>query len=219
MRVRIAQFLSLLLFAASVLSAQVSPDLLRQLREGDVAQRVAAAKALIHPHPAPQTISGLLVALKDPEPSVRVAVIATIGLINRPSSEVVAPVALLLEDQDLSVVRSALRLLADLSFRGAVAAPSLRRLLAHDAPQIRNQAIEVLTPLVNVTQVASDALVEALDDPAPSNRAAAAHGLAISGEIPAAAVPTLTALLSDEDDEVRRQSAQAIGHIGSAGLP
>jgi HEAT repeat protein len=210
----------LLLFAAAALvQAQTAPDLLRLLREGEVTQRVAAAKALIHPRPTPPTVTALLAALKDPDPAVRMAVLTTIGFINRPSAEIIRPVASLLQDPDRSVVQSALRLLANLSFRAAVAAPNLRRLLTHEAPEIRSQAIAVLAPLVNVTQVASDALVEALDDPTPANRAAAAHGLAISGEVPAAAVPKLTALLSEEDENVRRRAQQALQQIQTAGNP
>jgi HEAT repeat protein len=210
----------LVLFAAAaLLHAQAAPDLLRQLREGEVPQRIAAAQALIHPRPTPPTVTALLAALKDPEPTVRVAVLTTIGFINRPTSEIVAPVASLLQDPDLSVVQSTLRLFANLSFRAAVAAPNLRRLLSHDKPEIRSQAIAVLAPLVNVTQVASDAIVEALDDPAPANRAAAAHGLAVSGEVPTAAVPRLTALLSDEDESVRRRAQQALQQIQTAGNP
>jgi HEAT repeat protein len=202
----------LLLAVASFLHAQ-SPEVLQQLRYGEAPQRIAAAKQLIHPHPRPETVAALVAALRDPEPSVRIAVLTTIEYINRPSADIVQPAGRLLADPDLAVVHRALRLLANLSFRGAVAAPDLRLLLRHKAPEVRGEAISVLTPLVNVTQVASDALVGAIDDEAPVNRAAAASGLANSGSVPDTASSRLTALMLDDDDAVRRQSARAIGLI------
>lgn len=210
----------LLIFAAAaVLQAQTTPNLLRQLHEGEAPQRIAAAEALISPRPNPPTVAALLAALKDPDSTVRVAVLSTIGFINRPTSEIVRPVALLLDDPNSAVVHSTLRLLSNLSFRAAVAAPNLRHLLSHETPEIRGQAIAVLAPLVNVTQVASDALVEALDDSAAGNRAAAAHGLAVSGEIPAAAVPKLNALLSDDSPAVVQAAQEALQQIRAAGHP
>src|SRR5690606_3021673 len=141
MTVRIAQFVGFFLLAVSVLSAQVTPELLRQLRQGEVPQRIAPAKALINPRPNPPTVAALLAALKDPEPTVRVAVLTTIEFINRPSSEIVGPASLLLQDPNIGVVKTTLHLLANLSFRDAVAAPNLRLLLSHERPEVRSQAI------------------------------------------------------------------------------
>src|SRR5947209_20193834 len=64
-----------------------------------------------------------------------------------------------------------------------------------------------------------EALTEALSDPDPAVRFAAALDLAREGEKAAPAVAALTKLLSDRDENVRSTAAVTLGRIGPEAAP
>lgn len=70
--------------------------------------------------------------------------------------------------------------------------------------------------LARIGSDAVDPLIEALRDPEPMVRAAAARSLAVIGPEASRAVPALMQALDDRDDRVRIAAARALGQIGPA---
>lgn len=113
---------------------------------------------------------------------------------------------------DTRVLRAAVEALG--SGRHAAAAPSIERLLRHEATDVRVAAARALGRIQ--AGPCSDALLLALHDSAWAVRAQAAWALGRIGR--EEAVPALTACLTDREWWVRRHAAYALAALGDRGV-
>lgn len=154
--------------------------------------------------------SALLTALSDDSPIVRA--VAAAGLGERADNSLVpALAARLTSDKNVFVRKTIAYALA--SFTSTERTLALTGALKDKDPEVRGAAAVSLGD--HPDPAAIPALRAALSDKNPFARAAAARALGVNGRGATQAVSTLMTLLaSDEDLEVRRQAATALGSIG-----
>ena len=107
---------------------------------------------------------------------------------------------------------------AELVGRGPAALPKLAAMLADDDSTVRYWGAVGLVALGTDAEPAADALAEALGDPAPNVRLAAAEALANLGR-EAVAVPVLVEGLQSDDGWVRLHAAIVLAAIGPRARP
>ena len=180
-----------------------------QLKSGDPEQRREAAMQLSRIEGNAAT-SALVSALTDPSPLVRGAVAASLG--ERADPSVASPLgARLTSDKDAFVRKTAAYALG--RFSGTERTAALLAALKDKDPEVRGAAAVSLGDHAESAAVAP--LAAALSDKSAFVRAQTARALGVNGSGARQAVPTLIGLLtSDQDGEVKRQAATALGSIG-----
>jgi HEAT repeat protein len=154
--------------------------------------------------------SALLSALPDSSPRVRAA--AAAGIAERGEVSAVSLLAAcLVKDKDAFVRKTTAYALG--AFRGIDRTSALIAALKDKDPEVRGAAAVSLGDHAEPDAVAP--LMTALSDKNAFVRAQAARALGVNGAAAKQSVPTLKMLLtSDEDGEVKRQAAAALGSIG-----
>ncbi|HSQ20890.1 MAG TPA: HEAT repeat domain-containing protein [Blastocatellia bacterium] len=180
-----------------------------KLKSSDTEERREAAMRLSQLE-GDNATSALLSALSDHSPIVRA--VAAAGLGERADISVVpALAARLASDKDVFVRKTIAYGLA--SFTSTERTLALTGALKDKDPEVRGAAAVSLGD--HPDPAAISALGAALSDKNPFARAAAARALGVNGQGATQAVSALMKLLaSDEDLEVRRQAATALGAIG-----
>ncbi|MEK6322337.1 MAG: HEAT repeat domain-containing protein [Acidobacteriota bacterium] len=179
-----------------------------QLNSSDQEKRREAVMELARVEGTAAT-SALLSALTDRSPRVRAAAAAAIA----ERGEVAAVphlAACLSKDKDAFVRKMAAYALG--KFRGIDRTAALIGALEDKDSEVRGAAAVSLGDHADADAVA--ALMTSLSDKSGFVRAHAARALGVNGSAATRAVPTLNKLLgSDDDGEVRRQAATALGSI------
>lgn len=160
--------------------------------------------------------SALASALTDPSPRVRAA--AAAGLAERGEESAVPLLATrLAQDKDEFVRKITAYALG--GFHGHERTAALVGALKDKDMEVRGAVAVSLGDHPDAE--AMPALSAALSDKSAFVRAQAAHALGVNGRAASQAVPNLISLLTkDEDPEVRRRAATALGEIGDrAALP
>jgi HEAT repeat protein len=117
------------------------------------------------------------------------------------------------EDEDDNVAMQALSTLGEL---GGVAAPAIPALVsALWTGDVRRRAIAGVA-LVRIGAASVPALVQSLAHPSAEVRSKAAHLLGRLGRAAESALPALRSLISDADETVRNEVAQALAAINEA---
>ena len=180
-----------------------------QLKSGAQEERRDAAMNLAQIQGDAATLA-LIAALTDSAPSVRAAVVAGLG--ERPDPSVVPHVASrLTSDKDAFVRKTAAYALG--KFSGTERTTALIAALKEKDPEVRGAAAVSLGDHADADAVAP--LAAALSDKSDFVRAQTARALGVNGRAATPAVSALIKLLaSDEDGEVKRHSAFALGLIG-----
>ena len=180
-----------------------------QLKSADQEERRDAAMKLSRIEGSAAT-SALVSALTDRSPLVRAAVVASLG--ERADTSVASPLAArLTSDKDAFVRKTAAYALG--RFSGAERAAALIGALKDKDPEVRGAAAVSLGDHAELAAVVP--LAAALSDKSAFVRAQAAHALGVNGSAATQAVATLIRLLAaDQDGEVKRQAATALGSIG-----
>jgi len=180
-----------------------------QLNSSDQEKRREAVMELSHVEGSAAT-SALISALADRSPRVRAA--AAAGIAERrevPAIPLLA--ACLAKDKDSFVRKMAAYALG--GFRGFERTASLITALKDKDAEVRGAAAVSLGVFGDADAVA--ALTAALPDKNAFVRAHTARALGVNGTAAKSSVPALNKLLaSDDDGEVRRQAATALGSIG-----
>lgn len=180
-----------------------------QLNSLDHEKRRKAVMELSHIEGSAAT-SALLSALSDSSPRVRAAAAAGIAE-RRESPAVPLLAACLAKDKDAFVRKMAAYALG--GFRGMDRTAALIAALRDGDAEVRGAVAVSLGDHPDADAVAP--LAAALSDKNAFVRAHAARALGINGSTATQAVPRLSKLLtSDEDGEVKRQAATALGAIG-----
>lgn len=179
-----------------------------QLKSSDVEQRLEAALRLSR-LAGDAAASALVTALTDASPLVRS--IAVDGLSEREDSVVPHLAARLTSDKDVLVRKTAAYALGKFSKTERNAA--LIAALKDKDPEVRGAAAVSLGDHAAASAIAP--LAASLQDKSPFVRAHAGRALGVNGTAATQAVPALIKLLaSDEDGDVKRQAAAALGLIG-----
>jgi len=154
--------------------------------------------------------SALIAALSDSSPSVRAAAVAGLG--ERANETIAVLLARrLAEDKDQFVRKTAAYALG--RFHGVERTAGLIVALKAKDAEVRGAAAVSLGDHAEAAAV--QALTSALTDKSAFVRAQAARALGVNGTAASGALASLIARLnSDDDSEVRRQSATALGRIG-----
>jgi HEAT repeat protein len=184
--------------------------LIAALGSAEAAERWQAARTLadIGPAAAP-ALPALVAVVTDAEPRVRGHAARALGMIQDKSARTIGGLAKLVADPDPLVRRAAIMAIGRLQPSAEVTTPLLIEALEDADPSVVIPALEILT------EQGADAvsvLVEALKH--KSGRYWASLALAEMGPQAKAAVPGLTALLKDDEPEVRVEAAMALGEIG-----
>jgi HEAT repeat protein len=180
-----------------------------QLNSSDQEKRREAVMGLSHVEGSAAT-SALLSALADPSPRVRAAAAAGIAE-RREAPAVPLLAACLAKDKDAFVRKMAAYALG--GFRGFDRTAALIAALKDKDAEVRGAAAVSLGVVADSEAVAP--LTTSLSDKNAFARAHAARALGVNGSAAVQAVPQLIRLLtSDEDGEVKRQAATALGSIG-----
>ncbi len=177
----------------------------RQLRDEDVATRRGAAHQL-RDLPASVSAKLALVALADPDPDVRLAVVEVAML--RAPARAAAVVVPWLGDADLRLRLAAARALAIVPDERALAA--LGRVLADPDAEVREAAARALG--ITGRPEAARMLLGHLDDPVPLVREVVVDSLARLGD--SGSVVPLLAKVQDPTLSVRRRVVRALGELG-----
>lgn len=180
-----------------------------QLKSADVQERREAAMSLSRIDGEAAT-SALVGALTDPSPLVRAVVAAGLG--ERPDPSVVPLLAArLTSDKDAFVRKTAAYALGRFSSTERTAA--LIVALNDKDPEVRGAVAVSLGDHADASAIAP--LAAALSDRSAFVRAQTARALGLNGSAATQVVPALIRLLaSDQDGEVKRQAAAALGSIG-----
>lgn len=155
-------------------------------------------------------VSALASALADRSPRVRAAAAAGLG---ERGNESIVPLlaARLAGDKDQFVRKTSAYALG--KFHGSERTAALSAALRDKNPEVRAAAAIALGDRAD--RDALGPLASALSDKSAFVRAVAARGLGVNGPAASPFVSNLMALLtSDEDNEVKRQAASALGLIG-----
>jgi HEAT repeat protein len=181
----------------------------RQLKSAGQEERIEAALNLAHIESATAT-SALVSALTDSSPLVRAVVLT--GFADRPDSSTAPLIAArLTSDKDAFVRKTAAYALS--RFSGAERTAALIAALKDKDLEVRGAAAVSLGDHPDAAAVAP--LVAALSDKIAFVRAQAARALGINTGAAGHATPHLIKLLtSDNDGDVRRQAATALGSLG-----
>lgn len=180
-----------------------------QLNSSDQEKRREAVMELSHVEGGAAT-SALLAALADHSPRVRAAAAAGIAE-RREAPAIPLLAACLAKDKDAFVRKMAAYALG--GFRGFDRTAALIAALKDKDADVRGAAAVSLGVHADADAVAP--LTAALSDKNAFVRAHAARALGVNGSAATQAVPQLNKLLtSDEDGEVKRQAATALGSIG-----
>ena len=191
------------------------PDLVQLLSVSNETVRSHAGKAL--EDLGVVAVPSLILALKQPEPAVRVAAADTLGNIGPAAKEAIPDLATLLGDEDREVSRHA--------------APALGRIGPAAVPEL----IEVARWRSRyTTDMASTAFADLKADAAtvrelvrlmgnvkedPAVRAFAATALGHMPEKAQGEMPELIRVLGDENNDVRTAARWALGQTGPKGIP
>lgn len=182
---------------------------LTQLTSSDPEKRREAVLELSHIEGS-AAASALSSALADHSPRVRAAAAAGIAE-RREAAAVPLLAACLTKDKDAFVRKMAAYALG--GFRGSDRTAALMAALTDKDPEVRGAAAVSLGVFADAEAVAP--LTAALSDKNAFVRAHAARALGVNGAAAIQSVPTLKKLLTSQDDgEVRRQAATALGSIG-----
>ncbi|PYT04110.1 MAG: hypothetical protein DMF60_16280 [Acidobacteria bacterium] len=180
-----------------------------QLNSSDQEKRREAIMEISHVEGSAAT-SALLSALADRSPRVRAA--AAAGIANRREAPAVPLLAACLAKDKYAFVRK-MAAYALGGFRGIDRTAALIAALQDKDAEVRGAAAVSLGEFADADAVVS--LTAALSDKNAFVRAHAARALGTNGSAATQAVRPMSKLLtSDEDGEVRRQSATALGSIG-----
>lgn len=180
-----------------------------QLKSSDVEERSEAAIRLSQLD-GEVAASALASALTDSSPIVRAVVAAALGA-HRDPSVVPLLAARLTSDKDAFVRKTAAYALG--GFSGTARTAALIGALKEKDPEVRGAAAVSLGDHADANAIAP--LTAALSDKRAFVRAQAARALGVNGRGATQSAPALIRLLaSDEDDEVKRQAAGALGLIG-----
>jgi len=187
------------------------------LGDPDVGVREAAAAALgefgIDGRAA---IPNLVRATQDENEVVRRRAIRALGFVADPeeSADTIVPALVAAtEDSDAGV---SLQAVATLSEFGPLAAPALPALIsAIWTGDVRRRALAGVA-LARLGELAVTSLVQSLQHPSVDVRAKVAHVLGKIGPVAAEARPRLQLMLSDEDETVRAEAAEALRQIEPA---
>lgn len=190
--------------------AAVAP-LLARIRANQEPNHTFASYALgrMHPNAAP----ALLPALDDPEPRVRLAIVAAIRGMQPPPAGALPAIAARLGDADADVRIQA----ADaLGHFGPAALAPLASAFDDPEPRVRASAASAFRFIGPPARDAAPVLRAHLGDPAAPVRLNAIAALAAIGADDAATVGMLAAALADPDHTVRWGAAMALGRLGPA---
>lgn len=175
-------------------------------------QRAGAVEVLAQLKPATrEALSELRLTLSDPEPLVRQAAVAALGLLAADSADLLPILLGILRDADAKVRAEARTLLLRY---GAAVVPQLIEAL--QVPPSRCGAIEVLGALGPVAEPAVPALLRLALDPVPEQWQRLITALGQIGRPARAAAPLLLHLARHSDPRLREVALTALGQIGVA---
>lgn len=179
------------------------------LSSADEEERLDAVVALSALR-SPAAVPALTSALRDPSRRVRAA--AATGLAAAAASDALSTLADSLQrEKDVYVRKAIVYSLGDLRDRRAT--PILDAALNDKNAEVRGAAAHALSQYADPSAVAR--LIKSLSDGDAFVRSRAAAALGTNAKYAQSAVPALIVLLSlDEDSEVKRQIAGALGAIG-----
>jgi HEAT repeat protein len=191
---------------------EVVDSLVALLEDEDSAVRAATLRALTKAQ-ASETILEVVARLKDSEVDVRLQAVSALKELARFPQGLRNHITPLLEDPDVAVRARTAATLVSLGPDEAAEAVlvEMARL-----PESTGRILALETLAETDSPKTFDLASEALQDPHPSVRYAAAH--AIRQADPEQCLTPLVQALADEDNHVRAGVAEAIGHIGSQAL-
>ncbi|HLY07741.1 MAG TPA: HEAT repeat domain-containing protein [Planctomycetota bacterium] len=203
------------------LLASKSKDLLPKvealLGHADSGIRSAAADALGGMDPkVKETAPALTKTLADDDAGVRLASARALFSILGSEAQAAIPVlAQALKDENPDLRRDAASVLGDFGGAGKTALPALTPALKDPDGGVRCAAAWAVARITGgqATQRAVEVLIGGLKDKEPRARQDAARILGDVGTDARSAAPALTAALDDENDDVRKAAAEALGKV------
>ena len=194
---------------------ELVPDLVQLLTVSNETVRSHAGKALADLGVV--AVPSLILALKQPEPAVRVAAADTLGNIGPAAKEAIPDLATMLGDEDHEVSRHAASALGHI---GPAAVPELIEVARWRSRYTTDMASTAFASLK-----ADDATVRGLvqlmgnvkEDPAV--RAFAAKALGYMPEKAQQVQPEIIRAMGDENNDVRTAARWALGQIGPKAIP
>ena len=126
----------------------------------------------------------------------------------------------MLSDEDTDVVLAGIAALTAMKHAGGDALPAVVRIIEHDQPDIRSEAIKCFAAIEADKSRLVPVLITALNDADWTVRRAAAESLGAIGSAAKAAVPVLFEMLkSEEDTNYARGALRAIDAAGPEAVP
>jgi len=184
------------------------------LRDPAARTRAAALSALAFYGAA--AVPALTLALRDPDPQVRVSAARGLGQVGPDAAEAVTALGQGLRDSEPRVRFDAAVALGRLGPAARDAVPALGRALSDPAGEVRVGAALGLAGMGPAARGVLPGLVQALRDGNPVLRMSAASALGSIGPEARPAVPALLGALRDANTSVRTSAASALGSIGPA---
>jgi HEAT repeat protein len=191
------------------------PDLVQLLSVSNETVRSHAGKALADLGVV--AVPSLILALKQPEPAVRVAAAETLGNIGPAAKEAIPALATLLGDEDQEVSRYAASALGRI---GPAAVPELievARWRGRYTTDMASTAFANLKADAATVRELVQWMGNVKEDPAV--RAFAAKALGYMPEKARGEMPELIRALGDENNDVRIAARWALGQTGPKGIP
>jgi HEAT repeat protein len=195
-------------FATSaVVGALADPDV-------QVRQKAALALAKIGKLDKTLVFSSLESTFRDPDKSIRVAVVQAVGEIDLPEPAQIKFLVKAIDDRSADVRLAAIDCLRKLGPRAKEALPVLTNALKDPDREVRSRVGQAMAAVGEDVGKAVPALVEDLKSKAKDTRKKAMEVLASNGSASKEAVPQLIDSLKDKDPELRAQAAATLGSIG-----
>jgi len=196
---------------------QALPSVIQALNHKEPIVRQTAATVLGNVGPQPGVVTALVNALacKDWQYGyVREAAAEALGKMGSAAGDAVPALSDALDDEFWFVREAAAEALGGMGPQARGSVPALTCALGDEGWSVREAALAAIERLLPNGEVVS-ALIEGLGNDSPSTRWGAALALKEMGSRAASAVPTLVRLLEEDDDnDVRRVAAEALGDIG-----
>jgi HEAT repeat protein len=191
------------------------PSLLKMLKSEDKYVQVYAccALAILDERTDPH-VRVLAEALSDPKTEVRGSAAYVLGELGGLGKAAAPALAKALKDQDKNVRQAVARALGEMSSEVKIVVPALIEALRDSETGVRSAAAMAIGEVGPTAKDAVPALIESLKDKEVEVRGSAVFALGEIGPNASAAISALAGVVTrDEDSEVRRAAALAIGKI------
>lgn len=166
--------------------------------------------------PADDIVSGLLISIRSPDPSIREFGAGELGFIGPDAKAGVPALIIALDDVDQSVRLNAIVALGRIGPASKTAIPKLHELLHDPKPEVRLNTASTLNRIdLEETKVTVPIFVALLQSSDQSMIEVALRQLSDLGQLAKAAIPQVEALLDSPDASIRAVAEEALNRMDS----